>query len=197
MADLENKLFLTASEIYINIRQKIPIINVSVDERINLSLIEEKHQLEFGNSKGTYETIVEYPIIFKNCHLSSLVAQDVAFINTIILEKCILQEAGFSSCYATGGIIMTDCEVKSYMYLFAYGGHNAFDKPIKIINCTFDGFVNTEDAWFMGPVTISNCRFLKGTNLLANKGKPNETHFDVIPEIKENKGQLDLIRPIK
>jgi hypothetical protein len=172
MADLEKKLFLTPSEIYENIRQKLPIINVSVEERIDLSLIEEKHQFEFGNSNGSYETMVEYPVTFKNCRISSLVAQDVAFLNTIILEKCILQKAGFSSCYATGGMIMTECEVKSDMNLFKYGGHNAFDKPIKIINCIFHGFVNTEDAWFMGPVTISNCRFLKGTNLLANKGKP-------------------------
>jgi hypothetical protein len=45
---------------------------------------------------------------------------------------------------------------------------------------------------FFGPFKLSNCNFIKGTNLLGNQGQPYCVHFAIPPRLEGNKGVLDL-----
>jgi hypothetical protein len=194
------KPLLTANQVYHKIKKGQPIEDFIIEERINFSSIAIKHQYLtfssiFRNKIGIWrETAIKNPVIFRNCRISVLFALDVAFLKLIVFEKCIIRVFDLTSCYAKGGMIMNDCEFIDDIGLFRWGGHNPRNKPIKITNCVFHGFVDTEDAFFNGPVEISNCRFLKGSNFLANKGQPNGTFFALNPIIKKNEGVLDLIR---
>jgi hypothetical protein len=187
VTDNQLKERYTASEIYKKINEALPIENAVVDDNINLDML----AIELPGM----EKAVVNPITFRDCSLKKIAFEEITFLETFILERCTIQSAYFVG-YVKAGMIMTDCEFTSDMVLplFSWSGHNAIDKPIWFTNCTFHGFVNTEDAWFQGPVTITNCRFIKGTNLLSNKGQPNATHFDVTPVITDNEGTLDLNR---
>lgn len=190
--DNQLKQKFTASDIYKKINEALPIENAVVEDKIDLGTLAIEHPVTIGHFKGIEKAVLN-PITFRDCNLNKLAFEEITFLETIILERCIIQSAYFVG-YIKAGVIMTNCEFTSDMIfpLFRWSGHNAIDKPILFTNCTFHGFVDTEDAWFQGPVMISKCRFIKGTNLLSNKGQPNATHFDVIPVITDNEGTLDL-----
>jgi hypothetical protein len=185
--DNQLKQTFTASDIYRKLSEALPIENAIVEDNLNLDTL----AIELPGM----EKAVVNQITFRDCNLKRLVFEEITFLETIILERCIIQSAYFVG-YIKAGMIMTECEFTSDLVLplFGWSGHNAIDKPISITNCTFHGFVDTEDAWFQGPVTITKCRFIRGTNLLSNKGKANATHFDVPPVITDNEGSLDLNR---
>jgi hypothetical protein len=192
--DNQLKHKFTASDIYEKINEALPIENAVVEDKIDLGILAIERPDTIGQYKGTEKAVLN-PITFRDCSLKRLAFEEITFLETIILERCIIQSAYFVG-YIKAGMIMTDCEFTSDMSLplFGWSGHNAIDKPILITKCTFHGFVDTKDAWFQGPVMISKCRFIRGTNLLSNVGRSNATHFDVTPVIIENEGTLDLNR---
>jgi hypothetical protein len=48
------------------------------------------------------------------------------------------------------------------------------------------------DAWFEGPIEISRCNFVKGSNLLGNKETPVRAKFDYVPLMINNSGKVDI-----
>ena len=148
--------------------------------------------IKSGKYKDTYEMVIDTPITFKNCYLKNFIAGECAYVRIMVLEGCVFEQAAFDTCYANSGMTLDRCQFRNDIFLFAWSGNNQQGKPIIISDCIFDGFVDMYDAWFEGPITVSRNRFIKGTNLLGNRGQPYQVRFDVAPIIEENERKLDL-----
>lgn len=134
----------------------------------------------------------DLPVTFRNCYIKGIWVATRTYTKRFTFENCYIEKANFFCCYLVGGITIDRCTFKDDMFLLMGGGHNAPEEPVVIKDTVFCGFVDMQDALFMGPVTISGCNFVAGTNLLGNLGQSDSVHFEVPPKITDNKGKLDL-----
>jgi hypothetical protein len=180
-----NRPIMKIVDVYSALREEKPIENVTVTEIIDLEkLLAEKsidHNLPF-----------EFPVIFKNCYIKSLCVPLRTCTKRFSFENCVMVSVFFMGCYLIEGISIKNCTFYDDIYLFCAGGHNKPDWPVIIEDTTFYGLVDFQDAWFQGPVRITRCNFVAGTNLLGNLGHSDSVHFDYQPELESNTGKLDM-----
>lgn len=176
---MNEKEELSLMTLYNRLKDEKEILNSKIKDEINFFEIMEEYEL------------VKKEITFINCEIGSIISPSTIFFKPFTLKNCILHHASFSSNSFREGLIIDNCEILSNV-TFEAGGHNKIDKPIKLLNSKFHGVIDFFDCWFQGPVEIINCEFIKGTNLLGNKGEPFEVGFDFKPTINSNEGRLDL-----
>ena len=173
------KTVLPISDVYKKIKLGYTIEDVYIKELIELRELATKDFIDFS-------------ITFDNCEIVAFDAGNIFFNKQITLRNCIIKSASFYASYFLSGITIENCEFKNNIFLMSCGGHNTIDTQVIISNSLFNGYVDMFDAWFTGPVKITECNFRKGTNLLGNKKKAWEIQFDTEPYIKNNIGKLDL-----
>jgi hypothetical protein len=177
---LDSKTILPISSVYKAIEKDTAIENVSIIEKI---------ELRSSTKDGDY---IDRAVTFYNCQIKALDASYCTFNKKLTLVDCIIEAALLSTSFFLSGLTIERCTFKNDIFLFSAGGHNAKDKPIIIHDTIFEGYVDMNDAWFMGPLIISKCNFKKGSNLLGNKGQPFVVTFDIKPELIDNQGNLSL-----
>ena len=161
------------------LRQGLPL----TDTRVVGSLTLRQHGVR---------DLIDSPILIKNCLLDDLDAGFIEFEAPVVLENVeVVGTCLFHACCFLAGFSARDCHFRSRVDL-QWRGHNKNGSLFRIENSQFDGFVDFEDAWFMGPVIVRGCAFHGGANLLGMRGQPNQVTFDVEPIIEFNTGRLDL-----
>jgi hypothetical protein len=143
-----------------------------------------------GELKINTNDIWDNEVVFENCIVECFSGTLTIFNKPVRLTHSHFNNCQFLATYFLSGLTIDNCTFDNYLD-FQSGGHNKAGKPIILTNNNFTGFVNFFDCWYEGEVTISNNKFLKGTNLL---GKPNDipVSFDIEPIIRNNVGQLEL-----
>ncbi len=174
----KNKPQVSLKQVYDSISHNAEISGVSVNDKIQLKNV-------------SIDEYILNKVIFKNCIINALEGDYLFYDDFVILERCSINIANFAASFFSSGCEIRECIFYNDLNLLSMGGHNKPDMPIIISDCVFHGFVNFIDAWFGGPVEITKCHFLKGTNLLGNKGQPFVVMFSVPPIISENIGSLD------
>jgi len=134
---------------------------------------------------------IRVPITIRNVQLDSICAPACQFHEVVLLDNVrVTGAANFWAGYFLAGL------QASYSYFgaevdFQCGGHNK-GHDVDFKQCEFSGFVNFFDCWYEGPVSVHECTFSAGSNLLGNIGKPFQVRFDVPPGLEGNIGRLDL-----
>jgi len=90
------------------------------------------------------------------------------------IENCIINNLRIHSCWFVKGLILKNCVVRGYVD-YQMGGHN--NDPIIIEGNVFTEFLNFFDCHFVNNIELRNNVFIKGTNLLGNKGEGFENSF--------------------
>lgn len=110
-----------------------------------------------------------------NCKIDTIDLVGVFHLNVEVkIEDCLINELKIHSCWFTKGLLLKNCIVKNYVD-YQMGGHNT--KPILIEGNIFNEFVNFFDCQFEDIVEVKNNIFIKGTNLIGNKGEGFENTF--------------------
>jgi len=128
-------------------------------------------------------------------HLINCIVDTVNFtgafeLNSYLrIENCIINSFLIHSCWFNNGLLLKNCIIKNYVD-YQMGGHNA--EPILIEGNIFNDFVNFFDCQFEEVIEIKNNIFVKGSNLLGNKGEGFENTFDDGWIVKQNMGNIDL-----
>jgi hypothetical protein len=151
-----------------------PLVNCRVEGTLDLYALESK---------------LEGRVVIKNCVLDKLDSPSVEFKHAVELRGSHFRACCFDSAYFLAGLTIDSCVFERQVD-FEAGGHNK--AVISITNSEFREFANFFDCWFQGDVIIMNNDFMKGTNLLGNKGKAYGVSFDVEPRIGNNKGTIDI-----
>ena len=92
----------------------------------------------------------------------------------LIIENCIINNFKINSCWFVKGLILKNSIINSYVD-YQMGGHN--NKPIILDGNVFIEFFNFFDCQFENTIELKNNVFVKGTNLLGNKGEGFENSF--------------------
>jgi len=171
---------LCALEIYNLIKQNLPVQDVVVSETIDILGY-------FGDRE-----LFPYKIAFKNCNITDLKSNFLMFKEKVLINNCIFKQSDFYASYFLGGLTIDSCTFENNISLMTSGGHNKSPTKVIIRNTLFKGFVDMSDAWFEGPVEISGCNFIKGSNLLGNNDTPVQVKFDYKPSLLNNSGKLDI-----
>lgn len=125
-----------------------------------------------------------------NCIINTIDLIGVFELNVhLILENCIINNLKIHSCWFVDGLLIKSCIIKNYVD-YQMGGHNA--NPIVIEGNVFTGFFNFFDCQFENRIELKNNVFIKGTNLLGNKGEGFENSFIEGWVIENNVGNIDV-----
>lgn len=125
-----------------------------------------------------------------NCIINTIDLIGVFELNAyLILENCIINNLNIHSCWFVNGFLLKNCIVKNYVD-YQMGGHNA--NPIVMEGNVFIGFFNFFDCQFENRIELKNNVFVKGTNLLGNKGEGFENNFAEGWLIEDNVGKIDI-----
>ncbi|UTA66458.1 hypothetical protein [Emticicia sp. 21SJ11W-3] len=107
----------------------------------------------------------------------------------LVVENCLINNLKIHSCWFVNGFLLKNCILKSYVD-YQMGGHNAY--PVIIDGNVFLEFLNFFDCQFENIIEIKNNVFVKGTNLLGNKGEGFENSFAMGWLAENNVGDIDL-----
>lgn len=107
----------------------------------------------------------------------------------LIVENCIINNLKIHSCWFVNGFLLKNSIIKNYVD-YQMGGHNL--NPIVIEGNVFMGFLNFFDCQFENRIEIRNNVFIKGTNLLGNKGEGFENSFIEGWLAENNAGDIDI-----
>ncbi len=128
--------------------------------------------------------------LLANCIIDTIDLIGVFELNVhLTIEKCLINNLKIHSCWFVNGLLLKNCIVKNYVD-YQMGGHNA--KPIVIEGNIFTGFFNFFDCQFDNRIELRNNVFVKGTNLLGNKGEGFENSFVDGWVLENNVGNIDL-----
>ncbi|MCB9229100.1 MAG: hypothetical protein H6618_05765 [Deltaproteobacteria bacterium] len=131
----------------------------------------------------------EQPVEITNDQALEFLAPMVQFTELVRIKNCNIKILDIYANHFTSGLELVDCVIENKV-LWTAGGHNL--KPIVFKNCIFKEFVDFEDCYFDGDVIFNSVKFLKGTNLLGNKGTPVEVSFEKDLTISEVEGNLKM-----
>lgn len=130
-----------------------------------------------------------------SCHLTNCIINTIDLIGAfevnanLVVENCIIENLQIHSCWFKNGFVLKNCIVKNYVD-YQMGGHN--EKPIIFLMNIFLEFVNFFDCQFQNLIELKENYFVKGSNLLGNKGEGFENIF-VSGWIEErNIGRIDF-----
>ncbi|MCH6201544.1 hypothetical protein MMU07_18325 [Aquiflexum sp. LQ15W] len=150
-------------------------------------MVKENQNLELLNQEDLkgHET---FNLI--NCIVNKIDLIGVFELNAyLILENCIINNLQIHSCWFTNGLLLKNCIIKNYID-YQMGGHNV--SPIVIEGNVFMEFFNFFDCQFENRIEVVNNVFIKGTNLLGNKGEGFENSFAEGWLAENNVGNIDL-----
>lgn len=138
---------------------------------------------------------VDHGLEIIGCEIDTLGLSCAQFQGNVLIQDCTFLDPnsaleGFAT-YFHAGFVMERCRSAGPVDLQC-GGHNRNGNWIRIVDVSFEKFVNFFDCWFEGPVEVSRCKFKCGTNLLGNQNHPCRVTFDVAPIIEQNEGVLTL-----
>lgn len=108
------------------------------------------------------------PVLIKNCIIKTFLVNTGWFIKGLVIDRC---------------IFLNDIE-------YQMGGHN--EKEIAITNNVFCGFFDFFDCHFENDVIVKNNNFIKGTNLMGNKGTGYYNSFENKIIVENNLGKTDI-----
>ena len=150
-------------------------------------------KLSGANVSGILTLIdeIQHDVDCADCRFDGFEASFAIFKKPVHFTNCTFQTCSLYAAYFLRGLVIEKCEFPSAV-TFQSGGHNAMECVFAITDSVFGQFVDFEDCWFTGPVTIKNVRFCSATNLLANVGTPMEVGFDVPPLISDTIGELRI-----
>lgn len=132
---------------------------------------------------------------YKTFHLIHCIINTIDLIGVfelnvhLIIENCIINNLKIHSCWFVNGLLLKNCIIKNPVD-YQMGGHNA--NPIVIEGNVFEGFFNFFDCQFEDSIKLKNNIFVKGTNLLGNKGEGFENSFVEGWHVENNVGAIDL-----
>jgi hypothetical protein len=125
-----------------------------------------------------------------NCIIGTIDLIGVFELNVrLVIENCIINNFKIHSCWFINGLLLKNCIIKSYVD-YQMGGHNV--NPIVIEGNVFVGFLNFFDCHFENRIELKNNIFIKGTNLLGNKGEGFENSFIEGWLVENNVGNIDV-----
>ena len=139
-----------------------------------------------------------------NCIINTIDLVGVFELNGyLMIENCIINNLKIHSCWFVNGLLIKNSIIKKPVD-YQMGGHNA--KPIVIEGNIFNGFfnffedgkhikglaINFFDCQFGNRIELNNNVFIKGTNLLGNKGEGFENSFIEGWLAENNVGSIDL-----
>lgn len=128
-------------------------------------------------------------IHFDNCNIESIGASTLYLGGRITLNNCTVKSGlGFYATYFWAGFEMRKCTLKGDV-TFSCGVHNLFPNTFIIDSCMFEDYVDFFDIYFEGSTTITNNKFLKGTNL-ALYAKSVKEGAEL--KVENNEGDLRL-----
>jgi len=107
----------------------------------------------------------------------------------LTIENCIINNLNIHSCWFVNGLLIKNCIIKNYID-YQMGGHNS--GVIVIEGNVFAGFFNFFDCQFENRIELRNNVFIKGTNLLGNKGEGFENSFSQGWLVENNVGNIDV-----
>ena len=132
---------------------------------------------------------------YESCHLVDCIINTIDLIGTfemrteLVIENCIIKNLQIHSCWFKNGFILKKSIIENYVD-YQMGGHN--DKPIIFQMNMFVEFVNFFDCQFDNLIVLQENHFIKGTNLLGNKGQGFENKFVSGWVTERNIGRIDL-----
>jgi hypothetical protein len=133
---------------------------------------------------------LEIQLHLSECEVDDLDLACVAFQNQVVMENTLVRKTSMHATYFLGGASVRSCQFQGDVD-FQAGGHNSENAIVGLYDTVFHGFVNFADCWFFGPVEVRRCRFMKGTNLLGNRGRSGtEVQFDGAYLVDENVGDV-------
>jgi hypothetical protein len=125
-----------------------------------------------------------------NCIINTIDLVGVFKLNVhLIIENCIIHNFKIHSCWFTEGLILKNSIINRYVD-YQMGGHNS--KPIILEGNVFTEFFNFFDCQFENTIELKNNIFVKGTNLLGNKGEGFENSFVEGWLVENNIGNIDI-----
>ena len=125
-----------------------------------------------------------------NCIINTIDLIGVFELKThLIIENCIINNFHIHSCWFLNGLTFKNSVVKNPVD-YQMGGHNI--KPIVLEGSVFMGFFNFFDCQFYNIIELRNNVFMRGTNLLGNKGEGFENRFERGWLVENNVGNIDL-----
>ena len=125
-----------------------------------------------------------------NCVVDTIDLIGVFELNVqLVIENCIINNFKIHSCWFVKGLILKNCIVKSYID-YQMGGHNK--SPIILEGNVFIKFFNFFDCQFENTIELKNNVFVKGTNLLGNKGEGFENSFVKGWFVENNVGVINV-----
>ncbi|MFW7380271.1 MAG: pentapeptide repeat-containing protein [Oligoflexus sp.] len=139
--------------------------------------------------KYEYKNDPKKPIEINNDQQLEFLAPMVQFTKSVKIKGSKIKGLDIYANYFAEGFELEDCVIESKV-IWTAGGHNL--KPILFKNCVFNEFVDFEDCYFEGDVIFENVRFIKGTNLMGNKGTPVEVTFEIDPRLTNVEGDFAM-----
>lgn len=107
----------------------------------------------------------------------------------LIIENCIINNFKIHSCWFINGLILKNSIIHNYID-YQMGGHN--NKPIILEGNVFTDFFNFFDCQFENIIVLKSNVFVKGTNLLGNKGEGFENRFVEGWLVENNVGDVSV-----
>jgi len=125
-----------------------------------------------------------------NCIINTIDLIGIFELKTqLIIENCIISNFQIHSCWFVNGLILKNSIVKNFVD-YQMGGHNV--APIILEGNIFADFFNFFDCQFENTIEIKNNIFVKGTNLLGNKGEGFENSFVTGRNVENNIGSVNI-----
>ncbi|WP_291530584.1 hypothetical protein [Bacteroides sp. UBA939] len=132
---------------------------------------------------------------YKTFHLINCIINSIDLIGAfelnvcLTIENCIISNLKIHSCWFVNGLVLKKCIIKNYID-YQMGGHNL--NPIILEGNIFMDFFNFFDCQFESCIELKNNIFIKGTNLLGNKGEGFENSFAEGWLAENNIGKIDV-----
>jgi hypothetical protein len=150
-------------------------------------MVIEKKNIELIKLKDVTEKEIFH---LKNCIIGTIDLVGASKLKVqLIIENCIITNLNIYACWFEKGFILENNIILNFID-YQMGGHN--DAPIVIKGNIFNDFFNFFDCQFNDIIEIQNNCFIKGTNLLGNKGEGFENIFETEIIIKNNIGRVDM-----
>lgn len=150
-------------------------------------MVKENQNIEFLNQENLKSQSTFHLI---NCLINTIDLIGAFELNVhLIIENCIIHNLKIHSCWFVNGLLLKKCIVTNHVD-YQMGGHNL--NPIVIEGNIFIGFFNFFDCHFENRIELKNNVFIKGTNLLGNKGEGFENSFAKGVLIENNVGNLEM-----
>lgn len=149
-----------------------------VRENQNIELL----KLEDIDGQNTFHLI--------NCIIDTIDLIGVFELNVnLIIENSIISNLKIHSCWFVNGLSIKNCIIRNFVD-YQMGGHNK--NPILIEGSVFLEFLNFFDCQFENRIELKNNVFIRGTNLLGNRGEGFANSFLEGWLAESNVGDIDV-----